>query len=731
MTNASHRVCSIVPVFDALREKYGWSLRDVLGHGGSAHVFRESWKGIPCAVKISKNPLALQNTKELERLQRELQAVKELRCDPHILRLVNHSVCMGHLITVWELAEGTLHDELNSVQKLFGDGGVVPQELLRWMDEAARGIDRLNERGIYHRDIKPQNLFLVDGHVKVGDLGFAKFGGASTFSNSITGTLGYVPLEAVQGETKPTIDVFGLAATYVHLRTGRKPFGNDAVTIIERMREGAFEYQGLTGAEIYCLRKALSPDPDERFGTAGQLARELQYAAPARRVHRGVTLTPNNWPQISESIRRQWRRGVLGRWSSTVTLLLGLFLAVWGLLGSPFSRIGTEDVGARPSPSDSQQAHQAAQHGTAAAAQEEPGMDVGAGPPAERRLSAAHSAPSPQMIVRKEPVVIVHVLPRARGVVPPQSLAESDGLVELPFEPPATSPGFEAAQFHPRRRRVLGLSTDGLVTLWNEAGGEPLKTFSPGPSLVTAVAISPDGNTLVAGTNDGTLVLCDPDTGRTFRRLQGHSRAIRSIEFDALGERILSASDDRTVRIWDADRGRCERILSGHTGPVQFASFSPDGLRVVSASADHSSRVWDVRSERLLAILKDGEFQVSGARFLADGQTVITTAWDGNVRIWDVATARVKTILRAKTKVLHSLDVDPTGRRAAIACGDTPLIWEVYTNRARMLGSHGAIIRTVRFDRSGSRLVTSSWDGTIRVWDADNGKELSVLGNAR
>ncbi len=725
MNRANPQPGSIVPLFDALRKKYGWRLRDVLGHGGSAHVFRESWNGVPCAVKVSKAPLVFHSDEGRKRLHREMQALRELRGHRNILRLTAHCVCLGHLITVWELAEGTLYDELCQMQQSFGGGGLFPAELLKWMREAAAGIDSLNSRGIYHRDIKPQNLFLVRGHVKVGDLGFAKFGGASTLSNSITGTLGYSPLEALAGETKPTIDVFGLAATYVHLRTGRRPFGENVVTIIERMRERDFECQGLTGDEIICLRKALSPDPDERFATASELVDRLARAAPRDRV-RGDVRPSFTWPHARQVISRWLRRYLFSR-RTAVLLIVAAY--VCGLAWSPHRHVsgkppadtparGPEPElpgdGALPQPTD------AASDGPT-----KPAAEAVARPPV---AAGAAEVPSPRQVVQKEPVVIVHILPHVRGVLPPAPLSESDGLLELPFGPEYLPSAFEAAEFHPRGGRVVALTSDGLVTLWNEAGGEPLKTFSPGPNRITAVAISPHGQVFVAGTTDGTLVVCDMDTGETVRRLFGHADRIASAVFDHTGDRILSASDDRTARIWHVDRGVCEQVLRGHEGAVHFASFSPDGRRVVSASEDGTARIWDAHSGRPITVLEGHEGRVSCARFLDRGRSVITTAWDGKVRVWDAEKAQVQTLTRVSSKLVNALDVDPGGRRVAVACGETPLLWDIYDNRVRLLDSHAAAIRSIRFDSSGARLATSSWDGTIRIWDADAGKELAVLG---
>lgn len=728
MAPSTYKPESIVPLFDYLREEYGWHLRNLLGQGSSAYVFHESWQGRPVAVKISKSPLVFHSIAEKKQLERELQVVLELRGSPHILQLLNYDECMDHLVTVWELADRTLYDELQEMQQLLGSGGLFVNDLLRWMREAAEGIDELNDRGIYHRDIKPQNLFLVRGRVRVGDLGFAKFAGASTISNSVVGTIGYSPLEALRGQMKPTIDVFGLAATYVHLRTARRPFGDDVVTIIERMSHSDFEYAGLTGEEITCLRRALSPDPGKRFPTAGELVRHLERAAPKSHARADSTRLLG-WACICQMLRR-WAREYPYRGRTAILLIIAGFLC--GLAWEP-QRYGSPPRGIDGSPVNAGVAAQSRAvitgPKTAEAAARAASSTVARPsrtPLTRIPLGGFPVLPGPSG-VRSEPVVIVHILPRVRGVYSPEPLAVADGLAELAVEPQYLSPGFEAAEFHPRGGFVLALSSDGLVTLWNEAGGEPLKILSPGPNQITAVSFSPDGSLFVAGTRDGTLVVCDTETGQTVRRFPGHTDRIRSAFFDHTGDRIVSASDDSTVRIWDVDRGLCQHVLTGHTDAVSFASFSPDGRRVVSASADETARVWDAGTGRTIATLDGHGMVVSCARFLDGGRSVITSAWDGTVRVWNAEEGRVKTVMKVKARLLQSLDVDPSGRRAAVACDNTPLLWDVHANRAKTLAPHEAPIRSVRFDSTGSRLLTSAWDGTIRVWQSDTGKELAVL----
>jgi len=270
---------SIAQVMDLLRQRYGWKLDNPLGDGGFNYVFREEIDGLPRAVKISKDPV------DPDWESNTLEMVRHLNGHPHLLQLVKLGKALGHVVTVWELADGTLESALQE-RLIDGRGPFSAQELLPWMEEAAEAIDALNQRGIYHGDINPGNLFLVQGHVKVGDFGLVKRVGPRMVSRWGLRMVGHIPPECYRfgawfsQEPVRWRDVYGLCASYVRLRTGRAPFGETVPEAIERLKRGQYERKGLSPAEIACLDKVLQPEAGERWGCrpAREWVRELRQA---------------------------------------------------------------------------------------------------------------------------------------------------------------------------------------------------------------------------------------------------------------------------------------------------------------------------------------------------------------------------------------------------------------------------------------------------------------------
>jgi len=314
----------IAVVFDALRQKYRWRLNQPLGEGGFGYVFQEEVGGLWRAVKISKSPLKSQD--EAETLP-ELRALSELGGHPRLLSLILYEVVAGHLVTVWELAQQTLEGYLHERQQQANSQGGLPlKQLVPWMLQVAEGIDFLNQHGVYHRDIKPRNLFLVQGHAKVGDLGLAKEALAGTMSHTGDASLGYAPPEALAGKLDKTIDLYGLVASYVRLRTGQEPFGppQNMSEVLRRLEKGECQTEGMRAEEAAWVRQALHPDRKQR-PTGGavawvrELARRLQAAARPQAAASGTpqpgvqsaSAAPASLPPATSSAPPFPSRGVL------------------------------------------------------------------------------------------------------------------------------------------------------------------------------------------------------------------------------------------------------------------------------------------------------------------------------------------------------------------------------------------------------------------------------------
>jgi formylglycine-generating enzyme required for sulfatase activity len=248
-------------VRETLQQQHGLQIEERIGLGGFSEVYRaRSAGGLVCAIKVSLDRIGHLDGKLQQELQ-ALEAVKGLTGHPHLVTLMDWWLMHGYLVTRWELAtDGNLLDLAHQ-----RGGKLAGKVLCPYMVEAAGAIDFLNGQGLYHRDVKPANLLLFHGHVKLADLGLVKVAGASSATHTGSGTLGYKPPEAYREHRLcATADLYGLAATYVRLRTGREPFGDSLPEVVDRQREGTVDVRGLLASEAEVVRSALAAQPEQR-----------------------------------------------------------------------------------------------------------------------------------------------------------------------------------------------------------------------------------------------------------------------------------------------------------------------------------------------------------------------------------------------------------------------------------------------------------------------------------
>jgi formylglycine-generating enzyme required for sulfatase activity len=256
----------------------------LLGRGG----FGEVWKAVgPGGFAVALKFVRLEARAGALEL-RSLELMKDIR-HPHLLGMFGAWQRDDFLILAMELADQSLHDRWQQTQK-EGLPGIPFDELLEYLREAAKGIDHLNAIGIQHRDIKPQNLLLAGGGVKVADFGLAKLLEHSLTSNTGAMTPAYAAPEFLNGQTSSQSDQYALAVSYCQLRGGRLPFEGTPAQVMTGHLLGSPDLTMLPGEEQAAVARALAKKPHERWPScrafAEAVAASTSGARPAPRPAR-------------------------------------------------------------------------------------------------------------------------------------------------------------------------------------------------------------------------------------------------------------------------------------------------------------------------------------------------------------------------------------------------------------------------------------------------------------
>jgi serine/threonine protein kinase len=262
-----------------------------LGKGGMGEVYRARDTRLRREVALKLLPdAAAHDADSLHRFDRETRAVATLN-HPNILAIHDTGSFKAVPYAVTELLQGeSLADRLRT-------GPLHPQKAVEVASQVADGLAAAHEKGIIHRDIKPDNIFLTnEGRAKILDFGIARIeqpartaglsdtitGGRGSSSQFLVGTAGYMSPEQVRG--KPIdgrTDVFSLGATFFEMLTGRRAFMRDSpvetlgAVLRDDPRKHA-EVQKIPDDLKAFVFRCLEKDPADRYQTARDLVLDLR-----------------------------------------------------------------------------------------------------------------------------------------------------------------------------------------------------------------------------------------------------------------------------------------------------------------------------------------------------------------------------------------------------------------------------------------------------------------------
>jgi len=280
----------------------GYRIEGCLGEGATAVVYR-AWdlkSGRPVAIKVLREGLGLRDEVR-RRFQREARAAARVS-QPNVVAVYDAGEHAGRPYLVMEIVDGC------PLRTLLGEKPREVEQLLRLLEQAARGVSAAHETGIVHRDLKPANILVSrSGEAKVVDFGLAHLvdsGSELTRTGCLIGTPLYMAPEQVEARPdgiSPATDVYALGAILYEILTGSPPHTGDSVLEIYRKISRAdpaaprnIDPNVSPELETIAL-KALEKDPRRRYPSAASFAEDLRRylegrPVSAKSVPRGIRL---------------------------------------------------------------------------------------------------------------------------------------------------------------------------------------------------------------------------------------------------------------------------------------------------------------------------------------------------------------------------------------------------------------------------------------------------------
>ncbi|HEX3038420.1 MAG TPA: Stk1 family PASTA domain-containing Ser/Thr kinase [Oscillospiraceae bacterium] len=258
-----------------------YEIHELLGMGGMAVVYRayDTIDDRTVAIKILKDEF-LGNDEFIRRFKNESKAIAILS-HPNIVKV--YDVSFGDQIQyiVMEYIDGITLKEYLDQQK-----EIKWKEAIHFTVQILRALQHAHEKGIVHRDIKPQNIMLLqDGTIKVTDFGIARFSRneTRTMTDKAIGSVHYISPEQARGDlTDEKADIYSVGVMLYEMITGRLPFEADnAVSVaIMQLQSDPKPPKEINpaipdGLEEITL-KAMQKNPAQRYQSAAEMLRDIE-----------------------------------------------------------------------------------------------------------------------------------------------------------------------------------------------------------------------------------------------------------------------------------------------------------------------------------------------------------------------------------------------------------------------------------------------------------------------
>lgn len=686
----------------------GYKIIEPLGEGGMGIVWRaeqlSTRRQVALKLMVSHR---IESPKAQARFQREVELTARLD-HPNIARIYDSGLHQGMYYYAMELIDGVPLDQYVKSKSLSRT------QILALMQKVCQAVLYAHLRAVIHRDLKPSNILVSpDGQPHVLDFGLAKAlleeDDALTISveGQIAGTPAYMSPEQAAGhhsQTDTRTDVFSLGVILYELLTGQSPHDLSGSTfdVLHQITEGRIRRPHEITKTIDCelealLLKALALEPDDRYASAGALAKDISNYLNGEPLDAQV-------PTILYFLRKKALK-----YRVQVAIGLAVSFVLLGTMLVAYTKIVTEraiseskdweiklksaqltwrELELKALSENEQEAHAALRiiRDEYVSAQDE--------------ISQLNH----KLGERKPPVVVRRV-----DLQPGAALA-STTLVRKPSLPGGVKSWTLETYGHrgritklvysPDGSRLASASSDGatiaranhsrkIVEILDSQSGDVLRVLSANADSIASVSWSPDGTLVAVGTTDGAVHLWDVGSGSNnpLASLPAHSGAVNALAWKQEGQNLITAGEDGKIKIWEPRTGKLIGNLERHTGPIICLAPSPNGKALASGSHDGTIRLWELDAGRMLNVWRkepngaeDGQSAFAAIAWSPDGTLLASGDSLGKIQIWNQNSRQPIHSFAANCQSISSLAWSPDGR--VLLCGGT--------------------------------------DGTARIWDAKN-----------
>lgn len=237
---------------------------------------------------------------------------------------------------------------------------------------------------------------------------------------------------------------------------------------------------------------------------------------------------------------------------------------------------------------------------------------------------------------------------------------------------------------------------------------------------VRCVAVDASNEWFATGSADRMVKVWDLASGQLKVSLTGHINAVRGLAVSERHPYLFSVGDDKMVKCWDLETNKVTRQYHGHLSGVYCCALHPTLDLLFTGSRDQTVRVWDMRTRASVFVLSGHRDTVMSVAAQAAEPQVISGSADCTVRLWDLTAGKPMAQLTHHKKQIRSVVVHPAEYTFATAGADNIKKWKCPDARFLLnFTGHNAIVNTIA--TNGRVLFSGADNGTMKFWDWKTG----------
>jgi hypothetical protein len=275
-----------------------------------------------------------------------------------------------------------------------------------------------------------------------------------------------------------------------------------------------------------------------------------------------------------------------------------------------------------------------------------------------------------------------------------------------------------------QRAYALAFLPDGKLAV---AGGRPGEQGDVRVYDLNAKGKTVNGVTILDGVNDKAVMLAE---------LLETDDSVLSLAVSPDGKKLAAGGCDRLVKVWDLSQGvakaKLEQTIENHADWVFGVVFSPDGKRLLTASRDKTAKVWDLAAKESVLTFPNHQNSVYAVGVRADGKVGFSAGEDNLLRVWN-ANGEGKQVQQVgghgKPIFKIAQHNDPKKPLLATCSADgTVRLWNPNNGQQlKVLTGHTDWVYAVTISPNGNLVAAGGYDGEVRVWNVADGKPAKVF----